>query len=275
VGGKQITAEEALGMLKAVGPDDLKRFAGNLPQLVQQLYIQRQFAEQALQQHLDEQSPYKEQLKIAHDNILAQAYLAKLTAPSGPPPDLQQYYNAHIGDFDEVKISGIFVQFSPPGTPSTPGKPPRTEDEAKAKATDLEQKIKGGADFAVLAKTETDNPRGADLGSFRVNDKNLPPNVRTIIAQLQPGDVSAPVRQPNGFYIFKATSRSKKSFQEVQGEILQTVQTERGQAIVKEQFDKYQVNVQDPDFFNASAPAPAQKIPSLASPKPAPPPTKP
>src|SRR6266487_3462766 len=47
IDGKQITAQQALDMIKPVRPEDRKRFEGNLSTLVQQLYMQREFADEA------------------------------------------------------------------------------------------------------------------------------------------------------------------------------------------------------------------------------------
>ncbi len=272
--GKPITAKQAADMLKPLRPEDRKRFETNLQGLVQQLYMQDELANEAAKLNLDQQSPWKEQLQMARANILTQAYLSKMsTATAGnAAEDPQQYYNSHPADFDQVKLSGILVSFSPPGTPANSSTNARTEAQALEKVTDLEKKIKGGGDFSALARSDNDNQqaavRGGELGTFVMGDANLPADIKATIEKLQPGQVSEPVHLPGGFYILKLDSRSKLPFDQAKAGIVQKLQNEKGQAILKQQMDKYKIQVQDPDFFNASsAPsAPAANVPSLHRP---------
>jgi peptidyl-prolyl cis-trans isomerase C len=267
IDGKQITAQQALAMMKPVRAEDRKRFENNLSSLVQQLYMQKEFADQAAKLSLDQQSPWKEQLEMARANILAQAYLNQLTNTStaaAPAGDPKQYYDTHPDEFDQVKLSGIFVAFNAPGTPAANASASRTEQQARDKANDLEKKIKGGADFAALARSDSDDKRsaatGGELGTFAVGAANLPPDIKAAIIKLQPGGVSEPIRVPSGFYIFKLDSRTKVPFDQARTQILDKWKNEKSQAALKQEFDKYKIQVQDPDFFNASS-GPTAKIP--------------
>ncbi|MGI9072039.1 MAG: peptidylprolyl isomerase [Bryobacteraceae bacterium] len=269
IDGKPITAQQALAMMKPVRPEDRKRFENNLSTLVQQLYMQREFADEAAKLSLDQQPPWKEQLEMARANILAQAYLNQLTNTStsaAPAGDPKQYYDAHPDEFDQVKLSGIFIAFNTPGTPAANANASRTEQQARDKANELEKKIKGGADFATVARSDSDDKRsgatGGELGTFAVGAANLPPDIKVAIVKLQPGGVSDAIRVPSGFYILKVDSRTKVPFDQARTQILDKWKNEKSQAALKQEFDKYKIQVQDPDFFNASS-SPAAKIPSL------------
>jgi len=272
IDGKQITAQQALDMIKPVRPEDRKRFEGNLSMLVQQLYMQREFADEAAKLNLDQQSPWKEQLQMARANILAQAYLNRVTnstTTAAPAEDPKQYYDAHPDEFEQVKLSGIFVAFNAPGTPAANANAARTEQQARDKANDLEKKIKGGADFASLARSDSDDkrsgPAGGEIGTFLTGASNLPADIKTVITKLQPAQVSDPIRLAGGFYILKIDSRTKMPFDQARTQILEKWKNEKSQAALKQEFDKYKIQVQDPDFFNASN-GPAGKIPSLQQP---------
>ncbi len=270
IDGKPITAKQAADMLKAIPPDQLKRYESNLPTVVQQIFMSEQLAQQALKMSLDQQSPWKEQLQLSRDNILTQAYLNKMASTSSntPTADPQQYYGSHQQEFDRVKLSGIFVAISPPGTPAASGNN-RTEEQARTKADDIEKKIKAGGDFATLARTESDNQqaaaRGGELGTFSVADPQLPPAIKTAVDKLQPGQTSEPIQIPNALLIVKVDSRNKLTFDQAKPEIVQKLQNERNQAAVKQQVDKYKIQVQDPDFFNASGTS-GSNVPSLQRP---------
>lgn len=271
IDGKQITAKQAADMLQAIPPEQLKRYQSNLSSVVQQIYMSQQLAEQAAKMNLDQQSPWKEQLQLTRDNILTQAYLNKMasTTPGTPTEDPQAYYNSHQPEFDRVKLSGIFVAFNPPGTPAASAANSRTEEQARAKADDVEKKLKAGGEFATLARTESDNQqaaaRGGELGAFSVADPQLPADLKTALNTLKPGQISDPIRIPNALLIVKIESRDKLSFDQAKPEIIQKLQNERNQAAVKHEVDKYKIQVQDPDFFNTSS-APASNVPSLQRP---------
>lgn len=272
INGKQITARQAMDMLKALSPEQRTRFEKNLSQVVQQIYMTQQLAAAATQSHLDNQSPWKEQIELTRDQILAQAYLATIekNSSAGAPQDPKQYYDAHPSDFDQVKLSGILVSFNPPGTPAsaTPGGA-RTEEAARQKADDVEKKLQAGTDFSTLARTESDNQqiaaKGGDLGTHTLGGGDLPPDMKTAIEKLQPGQFSPPVRLPNAFLIVKLDSRSKVSFDQARAGIVQRLQTEKNQAAVKQEMEKYKIQVTDPAFFDASS-APAPNLPSLQRP---------
>ncbi|MGH6878325.1 MAG: peptidylprolyl isomerase, partial [Rhizomicrobium sp.] len=166
----------------------------------------------------------------------------------------QQYYDAHANEFQQVKLSGILVGFAPPGTPNRPGRVVRTEEEARTKAESIEKKLKTGAAFATLARTDSDNPesapKGGDLGTLALYSPNLPPTIKTAIANLSPGAISDPVQIRGGFYIFKVISRNKVPFDQV-----------RAQIIMQQIYAQYKLEVKDPNFFNAG------NTPSLAHPQ--------
>ena len=274
IGGKPLTAREALDLLKPLPVQERRRYEANLQGLVQQIYMQQQLAEEATKLNLDKESPWKEQLQMARANILTQAYLTRIANPSngttaGPADETKQYYDAHPDDFDQIKLSGILVSFSPPGTPSGNAANNRTEEQARQKADDLEKKLKAGGDFAALARTDSDRPdwaaKGGEVGSFTTGDAQLPGDIKAAVLKLPAGGVTEPIRESTGFFILKVDSRTKLSYEDARTGIAQRLQNEKNQAAIKQELDKYKIDVKDPDFFNASN-APARNIPSLQRP---------
>ncbi len=263
INGKQITAQQAVNLLKQV-PDDQRRSVTNLSTLLERVYMFDQFADEAAKLKLDQQSPWKERLALERTQLLAQAYINQM-ATSGPTDASKQYYDAHSADFDQVKLSGIVVSFNPPGTPASATATTRTEAQAQDKATDLEKKIKAGGDFSALARTDSDQQqsaaRGGELGRFEMGDSvfvpgdaTLPADIRPVVGKLQAGQVSEPIREAGGYFILKVDSRTKVPFAIAKQGIVQ-----------KLEFDKYKIQVQDQDFFSA---ANAPSIPSLQRPAP-------
>ncbi len=280
IDGRKITAKEANEMLKPFPPEQRKQYESNLPKMIEQIYTREQLAESARKLNLEQQSPWKERMVLAQQEVLAQAYVAHVTdaAEKATANDAQKYYDANPAEFDMVKLSGIFVAFNPPGTPAAGTLPSaRTEEQAREKATDLEKKIQAGGDFTALARSESDNQasaaKGGDLGSYPINDPEvkIPPDIKTAIQKLKPGQVSEPIRiQNNSLLIIKLESAEKLSFEKARPAIAKKLQ----QAALKQELDKYKIQVQDQDFFDTSASG--AKIPSLQRPgTPVAPPAKP
>ena len=264
INGKQITAQQAVNMMKQI-PEDQRRTVPSLATLLERVYMIDQFADEAQKLKLDDQSPWKERLQLDRRQVLAQAYMTEMGKGSSNPSGTgaQQYYNTHPADLEQVKLSGIFIGFNAPGTPANGTKVTRTEAEAQQKANDLEKKIKDGGDFSALARTDSDQQqssvRGGDLGTYTVGDTNLPPDIKSAVSKLQPGQVSDPIRLPAGYFILKLDSRTKVPFDQARAGIVQ-----------KMEVDKYKIQVQDPDFFASSAPSsPSLQAPSPAQPPPA------
>lgn len=269
VNGKPVTAREAWDMLKKIPAEQRKSMPTE--RLFDQLYALHALAGQAEEQHLDQQSDVKSELELGRESVLARAYMNKLTsAHAKDTVDAQTYYDAHKDQYDTAKLSGIAVAFNPPGTPASPNSPNRTEPEAKAKADDIEKKLKSGADFATEARTDSDDQRsaanGGSLGSVTAAQAGLPQDLRDqVFGKLQPGQISEPIRLPNAYYIIKLDSRTTEPFSAVKGQIEQKLRGDQQQAISKAELDKYKVQVQDPAFFSSGANTAANKVPSLGT----------
>jgi EpsD family peptidyl-prolyl cis-trans isomerase len=268
VNGQSITAKQANDLLKMI-PAEQRRTNPNLERLFEQLYAMTQLADQAQKDRLDQDPAVESQIQFSRTSVLAQAYMNKLTAAqSGGPVDPKQYYDTHKDEFDTAKLSGIAIAFTPPGTPANPNGPNRTEQEAQAKADDIEKKIKAGADLTTLARTESDDQRsatqGGSLGTLTPSAPGIPTDLKNVVFnKLQPGQVSEPVRVQNAYYIIKLDSRAQQPYEQVKASIEQKLKGEKTQSILKQELDKYKVQVQDPDFFGTTTPA---KTPSLGAP---------
>ncbi len=73
----------------------------------------------------------------------------------------------------------------------------------------LLQEMQRGAPFPLVARQFSQSPSaaaGGDLGWIAATELN-PPELRSVAAQLQPGQVSLPVRTPNGIYIIAMRDR--------------------------------------------------------------------
>jgi peptidyl-prolyl cis-trans isomerase C len=274
VNGQKVTAEQALKLFRAVPPTELQQIqqrGGGLPAALQQIFLMQHLSSLAAQKHLDQQEPLKTQLEFSKDNLLAQAYINQLGEQTNPSAqDAKTYYDQHPQEFQEAKLSAIIVNFAPSGVKPAPGTPTaRTEEQAKAKADDLVKKIRGGANFADVAKTESDHKpsadKGGELGTYPPS--KLPKEISDPVLNLKAGQITEPIRESSGFYILKLDGLDKKTFEQSQADIVNQLKNEQVRKVLDQTNAQYQVQVQDTDFFGLPGTA-NSSTPSLNRPTP-------
>lgn len=118
----------------------------------------------------------------------------------------QTYYDAHKQDFtqpEQVRLSEILI-------PTAADANDAAVAQAQAKANDIEAKIKAGDKFDELAKANSGGPtasQGGDLGTFKRGA--LAKVLEDQTFDLQPGQVTAPIRTRQGFVILKVTEHQQ------------------------------------------------------------------
>jgi peptidyl-prolyl cis-trans isomerase SurA len=120
--------------------------------------------------------------------------------------ELQQYYQKHLSEFtqpESVRLSEILVPVSSTGDEAA------NLAAAKAKADDLYAKIKGGANFADLAKANSANStaaEGGDLGTWTRG--KLAKQLEDATFVLPAGQSTEPIRTRQGYVILKVTEHT-------------------------------------------------------------------
>jgi peptidyl-prolyl cis-trans isomerase C len=186
------------------------------------------FAKMAEKEGIPEKEPYKTQLAFARMNFLAQVYLSRLSSLlEVADEDLLNYYEANKSDFEEFKVSAIYIDFATPDAPSAAvGNNKVTEAEATAKAEGIVAELRGGADFAELAKKHSDDTasrdKGGDLGFF-TRETSIPEALKDAIFQLKEGEISDPVKDGRRFYVLTVTERRAKPLEKVRSAVNQKV----------------------------------------------------
>ncbi len=147
--------------------------------------------------------------------------------------DLQRYYSQHQDQFrvpEEVKVSHILIKTPLPGADGKVD--PKGVADAKAKAEDILKKLQGGANFADLAKKNSDDPgsapQGGELGW--IGRGRTVPEFEKAAFGLKPGQMSGLVQSSYGFHIIKVEDRHDahlKSLDEVKAEIEPQIKREK------------------------------------------------
>jgi peptidyl-prolyl cis-trans isomerase D len=142
--------------------------------------------------------------------------------------DLRRYYQQNQDSYrtqEQVQVSHILRRTSDPAK----------KEEVKKKAEELLAQLKGGADFATLAKANSEDTgsavQGGDLGLI-VRGQTVP-EFEAAAFSLEPGKLSDIIETSFGFHILKVTTHEQarlRPFEEVKAEIQTTLQQERLQA---------------------------------------------
>ncbi len=118
---------------------------------------------------------------------------------------LKAYYDTHKGEFEGVaQVKADIVQF-----PLSVGSDEDSTTHLEAIA--LVAEARGGRDFAELAKEQSEGPfadRGGDIGQD-VPVSRLPAPLQPVVATMNLGDVTDPIRDGNTYFVFKLLNRTQ------------------------------------------------------------------
>ena len=141
-----------------------------------------------------------------------------------PEAELRRIYESSLDRFrteERVKCRHILLY--------TMNKSEQEKAKAKAKAEDLLKQLKAGADFATLAKANSEDQatavKGGELGW--VTREQLVSNFANVAFALKPGELSGVVETPYGYHIIQVEEKEpghQQTFDEVKGQILAETQ---------------------------------------------------
>lgn len=262
VNGKKYTAAEVDKLIEML-PPQYQQAAHAQPRLLSQVFMMQRLADDAQKAGLDQKSPYKEQLEISRMQMLSTAELSDVNNTMNvSEADEQKYYNEHPDLFKQVKVRVIYIAFNARKGPApASGKKSMTEAEAQAKIEDLAKQIKAGADFGKLARENSDDQASASKdGDFGLisQESAYPPAIKTAVFALKQGEVSAPIKEPGGFYLIRADEIHEKSFADSLIPVSQGARREKFQAWLKQLQSQYEVKIENQAYFAPRMPAPVQ-----------------
>ncbi len=141
-------------------------------------------------------------------------------APKVTDGDIAAYYNAHQADYklpEQVKTRHILITV-PKGADA------KTDAAAKSKAEDVLKQIKAGANFADLARKNSDDPGSKDQGGElpMIPTASLDPTYARAAMALSPGQTSDVVRSQFGYHLIQTEgkqSATTKGLADVKDEI--------------------------------------------------------
>jgi len=261
VNGTKYTAAE-IDKIIAMLPPQYQAVARSQPQMLGQVFLMRRLADDATKAGLDQKEPFKDQLEMQRIQVLSTAELSEVNnTMKVTEADQRKYYEENPDKFKQVKVRVIYVAFNPtPGKAATDGKALPTEAEARTKIEDLAKRIRGGEDFGKLAREVSDDKASAAKdGDFGVinQDSAYPQAIRDAVFALKQGDMSAPIRQPNGFYLIRAEEVTQQSFNDSVNRIIQALKQTTFQDWMKKMQAQYTVKIENQAYFAPRVPTPA------------------
>jgi len=188
------------------------------------------------------------------------------------PGEVQRYFEAHKQEYvqpESVRLSEILISTGA-AAPSATGEGVQPEDPqklatAKAKADDIEAKLKAGANFDQLARSNSDGQtaaQGGDLGQFERGKLNKVFEDQTF--GLKTGDYTEPIRTKQGYVIFKVAQHvpgGVPQFKDVEQEVENTYYDSRMAPAIRD----YLTKMREEAFIDIRNPA--VNIDTGASPK--------
>ena len=148
------------------------------------------------------------------------------------PGEAQRYYEAHKQDYvqpESIRLSEILV--------ATPTDDVQTVATAKAKADDIEAKLKDNGNFDQLARSSSDGTtaaEGGDMGKFHHGD--LAKVFEDATFDKPVGTVTEPIRTKQGYVIFKVIEHipgGTQPFKDVENQVEDALYTQRMEPAIR------------------------------------------
>ena len=252
VGDVKLTSGQ-IGQILDAYPESQRVFVNGpgRAQFIDQVVRVLLLAEEGRRRKLNETEAYRNQLTYSSDGILANQTDAEIKRQvAGDEALLRGYYEAHKSEYQQIHVRHILIRMQ--GSPVTlpPGQKDLTDAEALAKAQEIRQKLVQGADFAELARTESNDggssSKGGDLG-FLKHGQTVPSFEDAAFA-LADGELSQPVKTSYGYHLIRVEERKPtRTFEDVRPELEKTLGTEASRKFVESLKSKTTVVI-DPDF---------------------------
>ncbi len=276
VGGKKLTGVEIEEFVRGLPPQFQQMYSQDRESFLKQMAMLYKFSDLALADKIDQMTPYKQRMEFTRLQTLAQGYVETYRNKIAvADEDVAKFYEANKQQYTQAKLQVVLVGYAAaPAAPAAGEKKKLNEAEAEAKAKDLVKQLRAGADFKKIVEENSDDvaskAKGGDFGTIRRTDQ-IPPELANAIFSLKAGEYSDPVKQPNGFYIFKVAEYTNQSLEELKPTLTTQLKDQKFQEWLRASQDTAEVKIEDPAFFGKGA-APAAAAPAAA---PATPPTRP
>ncbi|HEY3442920.1 MAG TPA: peptidylprolyl isomerase [Paludibaculum sp.] len=259
--GKEWRKSELEAMVRSMGPNISSNYLNDKRTFLQTFALMTKLVKMAEAEGMDKMDPHSWRLYYNRLVYLAQARAdGQITRQPVMPEDQKKYYEANKANYSSAKVKVIFINFNdnPMGGAGGAAKP-RTSAEAGTLAAQVVAQARAGKDFGALAQQYSDDSeskaKGGDFPPIKPTDTALPPEMKTVIFALKPGQVSDPVRQAGGFWIFRMGEFVTPAYDEVRDEIYKAIQESRFREWMDDIRKNVKVEFKDQKYLDEKVPA--------------------
>jgi parvulin-like peptidyl-prolyl isomerase len=190
-------------------------------------------------------------IKFETGKVVAAAALKKLATPNDT--ELRQRYEQVKGQYDLLQAKQLVFAYKGGQLPSRHGAAPTMEGAVK-KAEAAIAGLKSGQAFESFLG-ESDDPRVSETkGAIGFLAGAAPEQIVAGLANLKPGDISAPIRTTIGVHVFQLISRQPEPFDRVKPALEQRMRSERAEKVIDDLKKKAKVTY-DERYFGPEPPA--------------------
>jgi peptidyl-prolyl cis-trans isomerase SurA len=186
-------------------------------------YTQEEFQKQLQSKHLTMEDL---KMQLRRDLSIQKLINKEVTSHiSISDADVANFYNQNKSSFNlvepQVHMAQILVTPAPdPNVRNLKNDKAQNEEEAKKKILMIEQRLKQGEDFAMLAQSYSEDPNtaanGGDLGFVQQSGLDrVQPELRKMVMSLLPGQNSPVIHTPAGYSILKVFSKEPSGQREL------------------------------------------------------------
>jgi len=117
---------------------------------------------------------------------------------------------------------------------------PAKEAEVRAKADAVLKKAKSGADFAELARKNSQDPGSANSGGYlgRVQRGQMVKEFEDALFALKPGETSDLVKTQFGYHIIRSLKRETPTLESMRGDLTASVQLKKARELAKQKAEE-------------------------------------
>jgi len=117
---------------------------------------------------------------------------------------------------------------------------PAKEAEVRAKADSVLKKAKSGADFAELARKNSQDPGSANSGGYlgRVQRGQMVKEFEDAVFALNPGEISDLVKTQYGFHIIHSIRRETPTIESMRGDLTASVRLRKAQELARQKAEE-------------------------------------
>lgn len=213
VNGEPITELDVTTAMDDVGSEYPNLTPDGLRNLTLEFLIEMKIvAQKAKADKIDQTDEFKRRMAYVQQRVLMQQLLLREASTATSDAAVKKFYDeqvAQIKPVDEVRARHILVE---------------NEDDAKK----IVERLKGGEDFAKVAKEASKDPgsgaEGGDLGFF-TQDRMVPEFANAAFA-MKPGELSAPVKSQFGWHVIKVEERRQRplpAFDQIKDRVAQSL----------------------------------------------------